>query len=69
MGQVYAADDRRLEQRVAVKVPDLRILMASRGAEAFLHEARLAARLGPHPNVVQIKACLRPQLQDRRDRR
>lgn len=58
MGQVFAAEDLALGLPVAIKVPALNIILAPNGPERFLKEARIAARLGPHRNVVQIKACL-----------
>jgi serine/threonine-protein kinase len=58
MGQVFAAEDLALGLKVAIKVPALNILLSPNGAERFLREARVAARLGPHPHIVQIRACL-----------
>lgn len=59
MGQVYLAEDTSLGLTVAVKVPSLNILLAPRGPERFMREARVAAQLGPHPSIVNIRACLR----------
>lgn len=52
MGVVFAARDRRLDRRVAIKVlrPEAATAVA---AERFLREARLQARLH-HPNVVTV---------------
>src|SRR3954468_6046980 len=52
MATVYSAEDLRHERRVAIKVlsPDL---AASLGAERFVREIRIAARLS-HPNVLTI---------------
>lgn len=58
MGQVFAAEDMSLGLTVAIKVPSLTIILAQNGAKNFLKEARIAAHVGPHPNVVQIRACL-----------
>ena len=56
MGVVYAADDRVLQRRVAVK----QLMVPGRSpefVERFLREARLVAKL-KHPNLVQIHAVL-----------
>ena len=52
MATVYLATDVRHEREVAVKVlrPDL---SASIGAERFLQEIRIAARLG-HPHILPL---------------
>jgi len=57
MGQVYEAEDETLGTRVAIKVPALEILLTEDGPERFLKEARTAARLRPHPHIVQIYLC------------
>src|SRR6185503_8185911 len=56
MGVVYAAVDRRIGKRVAIKV--LRRQPGpgggdARAVERFLHEARAVNRIG-HPNIVDI---------------
>ncbi len=58
MGQVFAAEDTRLKAKVALKVPSVEILHTPGGPERFLREARIAARLRPHPHIVLIYACL-----------
>ena len=52
MGEVYLADDVRHHRRVALKLlrPDL---AQSLGAERFLREIELAARLR-HPHIVPV---------------
>jgi serine/threonine-protein kinase len=63
MGQVFAAEDKSLKQKVAIKVPALSILYAEKGAESFLEEAQYAALLRPHRHIVLINVCLTdPQL-------
>jgi hypothetical protein len=53
MGSVYAARDRRLDRRVALKIM-LSELFGHEGAlKRFEREARAAARLS-HPNIIQI---------------
>jgi len=54
MAAVYAASDELLHREVAIKVlsPALAVDDASR--ERFTREARAAARVGDHPNVVTI---------------
>ena len=58
MGQVYVAEDIGLKTQVAIKVPVLNILLAPKGPELFLDEARKAAQLYPHRHIVLINACL-----------
>ncbi len=58
MGQVFAAEDILLRLKVAIKVPILNIIMAPNGPQNFLKEARIAAHLGSHQHIVQIRACL-----------
>src|SRR5918996_1588186 len=52
MATVYLADDRKHDRKVAIKVlqPDL---AASLGAERFLREIRIAARLA-HPHILPL---------------
>ncbi|OLR90538.1 hypothetical protein BJP25_28320 [Actinokineospora bangkokensis] len=52
-GTVYLARQVDLERDVAVKV-DNRVLAGDRDRERFLREARAAARLSGHPNVVNV---------------
>ncbi|MCG8918976.1 serine/threonine protein kinase [Actinokineospora sp. PR83] len=52
-GTVFLARQDRLERDVAVKV-DNRVLGTERDRERFLREARAAARLSGHPNVVNV---------------
>lgn len=54
MGTVYLAQDRALERTVAIKVMTPDMLNRTNALERFLQEARTAAKLPPHPNVVQI---------------
>jgi serine/threonine protein kinase len=58
MSQVYAAEQVLTGIPVAIKVPSLTILRMPEGPERFLREARLAAQLSGHPNIVRIHACL-----------
>ncbi|WP_436492277.1 serine/threonine-protein kinase [Actinokineospora sp. HUAS TT18] len=52
-GTVFLARQDRLERDVAVKV-DNRVLATERDRVRFLREARAAARLSGHPNVVNV---------------
>lgn len=51
MGEVYLAQDTRLDRPVALKIP--RLSSGSRSAERFLREARAAAMLA-HPNLCPV---------------
>lgn len=53
MGTVYAASDRALERRVAVKVIREDLVGSAEAAERFRREARFAASFA-HPNVVTV---------------
>jgi hypothetical protein len=53
MGTVYAASDRALERRVAVKVIREDLVGSAEAAERFRREARVAASFA-HPNVVTV---------------
>jgi tRNA A-37 threonylcarbamoyl transferase component Bud32 len=53
MGTVYAASDRALERRVAVKVIREDLVGSADAAERFRREARVAASFA-HPNVVTV---------------
>ncbi|MFC7617799.1 serine/threonine-protein kinase [Actinokineospora soli] len=52
-GTVHLARQHRLERDVAVKL-DNRVLATERDRARFLREARAAARLSGHPNVVNV---------------
>src|SRR5205823_7064100 len=52
MAAVYLAEDRKHGRKVAVKVLDPS-LAASLGAERFLREIRIAARLA-HPHILPL---------------
>ena len=52
-GVVYLAHDSELEREVAIKVPSERQLDLAGGAESFLREARVVARLD-HPGIVPV---------------
>lgn len=52
-GTVHLARQHRLERDVAVKL-DNRVLTSERDQARFLREARAAARLSGHPNVVNV---------------
>ncbi|PPK69672.1 serine/threonine-protein kinase [Actinokineospora auranticolor] len=52
-GTVFLARQDRLHRDVAVKV-DNRVLQTDRDRDRFLREARAAARLSGHPNVVNV---------------
>jgi predicted Ser/Thr protein kinase len=58
MGEVYEAVDPALNRQVALKVILGELDPARRGAakevERFIQEARLAARLSKHPNIVSV---------------
>lgn len=69
MATVYLADDRKHRRRVAIKVlrPDL---AASIGADRFLKEIEIAARLN-HPHIPALERAdvlrlhrVRPPLED-----
>lgn len=51
-GSVWRAKDLKLECEVAVKVP--RRELSSDDTEQFIHEARTAAQLRKHPNIVSV---------------
>lgn len=51
---VYKAYHDTLDRHVAIKVLRPEILGDEQGRERFIREARIAARLGGHPNVVAI---------------
>ncbi len=53
MATIYAALDRRLDRRIALKVMHPHLADDSEFVERFIREARSAARLS-HPNVVQV---------------
>jgi sugar lactone lactonase YvrE len=53
MSVVYAAHDRRLDRRVALKVMQVPAGADARARERFLRESRLAASID-HPNVIPI---------------
>ncbi|MDX1983348.1 MAG: protein kinase [Bryobacteraceae bacterium] len=53
MGSVYAARDRRLDRRVALKIMLSELFGHDGALKRFEREARAAARLS-HPNVIQI---------------
>src|SRR6185295_13008621 len=58
MGEVYEAVDPQLNRQVALKVILGELDPSRRGAakevERFIQEARLAARLSKHPNIVSV---------------
>src|SRR5690606_11162016 len=58
MSVVYQATDRRLDRPVALKVvsfpPEIEPAQRPVLRERFRREAAAAARLAPHPNVVQV---------------
>jgi serine/threonine protein kinase len=54
MGTVWSAYDSLLRRKVAIKVLSAAYSQDSRAARRFLREARAAARLSNHPNVVSI---------------
>jgi tRNA A-37 threonylcarbamoyl transferase component Bud32 len=54
MGTVYEAFDTALERLVAAKVVRDNLTTTAGAAERFVEEARLAARLREHPNVVTV---------------
>ena len=53
MGDVYVAEDTRLNRRVALKLPRPDVADARDGRARFLREARAAAALN-HPNIVHL---------------
>jgi len=57
MGVVYLADHTTLQISVAVKVLSTRMVeFSAGGAQRFVQEARIAARLN-HPNIVRVYDC------------
>lgn len=54
MAAVYAAEDRLLERRVAVKVLAAHLAAEAGAQQRFAREARAAARVSDHPHVVTI---------------
>jgi eukaryotic-like serine/threonine-protein kinase len=54
MASVWCAHDRALGRNVAIKLLAERFADDESGAERFMREARAAARLSGHPNVVMI---------------
>jgi serine/threonine protein kinase/tetratricopeptide (TPR) repeat protein len=53
MGDVYIAQDTRLDRRVALKLPRPEVSASADHLALFRHEARAAAALN-HPNIVQL---------------
>ncbi len=53
MGVVYLATQRSLQRECALKTIALKFEDA-RAAERFIHEGQAVARLGKHPNIVQV---------------
>src|ERR1700758_577157 len=54
MASVWCARDRALGRNVAIKLLAERFADDPAGTERFMREARAAARLSGHPNVVMI---------------
>ena len=53
MGEVYLADDLKLERQVAIKFLPEHLTKDKENVECFEHEAKAAAALN-HPNIVTI---------------
>ncbi len=54
VGDVYQAYDPQLQRDIALKVPSRRLLCSGGTVEAFLDEARAAAKFSPHSGIVTI---------------
>src|SRR5258705_10823644 len=54
MASVWCARDRALGRNVAIKLLTEQFAHDPAGTERFMREARAAARLSGHPNVVMI---------------
>ena len=52
-GVVYLAHDEQLDRRVAIKVPQARLVSSPEDAQAYLAEARTVANLD-HPGIVPV---------------
>jgi serine/threonine protein kinase/formylglycine-generating enzyme required for sulfatase activity len=53
-GRVYLAQDPQLDRQVAIKVPHRKLVARPEDAESYLAEARIAAKLDDHPNIVRV---------------
>ena len=58
MGEVYLAEDKRLDRKVAIKFLPAEVATDERAKQRLLREAKTAATLD-HPNICVIKICQR----------
>ena len=57
MGEVYLADDIKLDRKVAIKFLPQHLSRDKENVERFIREAKAAAALN-HPNIIQVRQFL-----------
>jgi eukaryotic-like serine/threonine-protein kinase len=67
MGEVYAAEDLELRERVAIKIISPEILKASSAVARFKREVQLARKV-THPNICRLYDFFRHQHKDAHDK-